>query len=47
MDRYLVTATVLGCSDKVSKQMQIHVNSYEGMEEMHDLEAAEVGWSCF
>lgn len=35
-DRYLVTATVLGCSDKVLKQMQIYVTSYEGMEEMKE-----------
>ena len=35
-DRYLVTATVLGCSDQILKQMQIYVNSYEGMEEVQE-----------
>lgn len=35
-DRYLVTATVLGCSNKVLKQMKIYVNSYEEMEETQD-----------
>jgi uncharacterized membrane protein len=36
-DRYLVTATVLNCSDKVLKQMKIYVNSYEGMENMQGI----------
>lgn len=35
-DRYLVTATVLGCSDQISKQMQIYFNSYDGMEEIQE-----------
>lgn len=34
-DRYLVTATILGCSDQILKQMQIYnINSYEGVEEI-------------
>jgi uncharacterized membrane protein len=35
-DRYLVTATVLDCSNKILEQMQIYVNSYEGMEELQE-----------
>lgn len=28
----MVTATVLGCSDKVSKQMKLHISTYKEIE---------------
>lgn len=31
-DKYLVTATVLGCSDKVSKQMKLHISTCKEIE---------------
>ena len=32
-EKYLVTATILGCSEKVLKQMKININTYEGLED--------------
>ncbi len=33
-EKYLVTATILGCSSQILKQMKIYVNSYDGLEEV-------------